>query len=55
MKPHELIIPEIHTYYHTLRKLSAGVFILFATLFAISYAVNEFNEATVHHQGTYAY
>ena len=55
MKPHELLVPEIHTYYRNLQKLSAGVFILFATLLGMSLAINEFNPATAHHQGTYAY
>ena len=55
MKPHELLVPEIHTYYKSLQKLSVGLFILFTTMIGLSFAVNEFNEATAHHQGTYAY
>ena len=55
MKAHELLIPSVHTYYRNLQKLSAAVFILFATLFGISLAINEFNQATAQNQGTYAY
>ena len=52
---HELLVPEMGNFYFSLRKLSVGVLVVCATLLGLSVALNEVNQATSQHHGTYVF